>query len=67
MWHSGKQTSLIAYKGRPYLPAVAISFSRGSFWPRDWTQVFYIAGRFFTIWATREAPRKFAKMQIPEL
>ena len=34
---------------------VAISFSRGSFWPRGWTQVFHIAGRFFTIWATREA------------
>ena len=24
--------------------------------PRDWTQVFCFAGRFFTIWATREAP-----------
>ena len=34
---------------------VAIAFSRGSFWPRDWTWVFSIAGRFFTIWATREA------------
>ena len=34
---------------------VAISFSKGSSWPRDWTQVSYIAGRFFTIWATREA------------
>ena len=33
----------------------AISFSRGSSWPRDRTQVSYIAGRFFTIWATREA------------
>ena len=31
---------------------VAISFSRGSSWPRDWTQVSYIAGRLFTIWAT---------------
>ena len=36
---------------------VAISFSRGSSWPTDWTQVSCIAGRFFTIWATREAPR----------
>ena len=27
---------------------VAISFSRGSSWPRDWTQVSCIAGRFFT-------------------
>ena len=34
---------------------VAISFSRGSFQPRDWTQVSWTAGRFFTDWATREA------------
>ena len=33
---------------------VAISFSRGSSWPRDWTQVFCLAGRHFTVWATRE-------------
>ena len=33
----------------------AISFSRGSSWPRDQTQVSCIAGRHFTIWATREA------------
>ena len=33
---------------------VAIQFSRGSSQPRDWTQVSCIAGRFFTIWATRE-------------
>ena len=33
---------------------VSISFSRGSSWPRDWTQVSQIAGRFFTIWDTRE-------------
>ena len=31
---------------------VAISFSRGSSWPRDQTHVFCIAGGFFTIWAT---------------
>ena len=30
----------------------AISFSRGSSWPRDWTQVSCTAGRFFTNWAT---------------
>ena len=34
---------------------VAISSSRGSSQPRDWTQVFCIAGGFFTSWATREA------------
>ena len=38
---------------------VAISFSRGSSWPRDRTQVSSIAGRHFTVWATREAPRDF--------
>ena len=34
---------------------VAIPFSRGSSWPRDRTQVSGIAGKFFTICATREA------------
>ena len=34
---------------------VAISFSRGSSWPRDQTWVSCIAGRVVTIWATREA------------
>ena len=33
---------------------VAIPFSRGSSQPREWTQVSCIAGRFFTIWTTRE-------------
>ena len=33
---------------------VAMSFSRGSSQPRDWTWVSCTAGRFFTIWATRE-------------
>ena len=32
--------------------------SRGSSQPRDRTQVSRIAGRFFTIWATREATLK---------
>ena len=34
---------------------VAVPFCRGSSQPRDRTQVSYIAGKFFTIWATREA------------
>ena len=33
---------------------VAVPSSRGSFQPRDWTQVSHIAGGFFTSWATRE-------------
>ena len=36
------------------LERVAISFSRGSSPPRDQTWVSYLAGKFFTIWATRE-------------
>ena len=35
------------------LEFVGMPFSRGSSWPRDWTQVSHTAGRFFTIWATR--------------
>ena len=34
---------------------VAVSFPRASSWPRYWTWVSCIAGRFFTIWATKEA------------
>ena len=37
---------------------VPISFSRGSFPPRDQTWVSSIAGRFFTLWATKEDLRK---------
>ena len=36
---------------------VAIPFSGVSSCPRDWTWVSCNAGRFFTIWATREAPQ----------
>ena len=42
---------------------VAILFSRGSFWLGDPTWVFCIAGRFLTIWATREAHL----FQVPKL
>ena len=34
---------------------VAISFSRGSSWPRDWTRISWVACWLFTIWVTREA------------
>ena len=36
---------------------VAIPFSRGFSWPRAPNQVSCIAGRFFTIWATREGQK----------
>ena len=41
---------------------VAMPSTRGSSWPRDRTQVSHIAGRFFTIWATRETHLKCRKM-----
>ena len=34
---------------------IAISFSKGSSQPRNRSQVSHIAGRRFTVWATREA------------
>ena len=33
---------------------VAIPFSRGSSWPRDWILFSCIASKFFTIWATNQ-------------
>ena len=47
----------VAYRGifqAIVLEWIAISFSRGSFQPRDWTQVSLIVDRRFTVWATRE-------------
>ena len=46
---------------------VAIPFSRGSSQSRDWTQVFCIAGRFFTILDTREAQEYWSRQPIPSL
>ena len=46
---------------------VAISFFRGSSQPRDWTQVSHIAGRFFTIWASRKSPPHWLCFIIKEL
>ena len=43
------------FSRQEYWSGVAISFPRGSSQPRDQTWVSCITGRFFTIWATREA------------
>ena len=37
---------------------VAIPSLRGSSWPKDWTWISYIAGRFFTVWAHQGSPPK---------
>ena len=44
---------------------VAISFSRGSSWPRDRTQVSRIGGRHFNLWATREHLLTFGWIKGP--
>ena len=43
---------------------VAFLFSRGSSQSRDRTQVSHIAGRFITVWATRESPPHYTKHYI---
>ena len=53
-WTVAHQVPLFMERGR-ILERVAIPFFRGSSWLRDWTWVSHITGRFFTIWAPREA------------
>ena len=43
---------------------VAFSFSRGSSWPRNRTQISCPAVRFFTNWAMREAQKNFNGPQL---
>ena len=46
---------------------VAFLFSRGSFQPRERTQVSLIAGRFFTSWATNEVRENRSAHKIQRL
>jgi len=46
---------------------VAISFSRGSFQPRDRTRVFCIAGRFFADLAMRKASKAKIDRKLQKL
>ena len=55
-WTVAYKTPLSMEFSRQELEWVAISFSWGSFQPRDRTRVSSVAGRCFTVWATREAP-----------
>ena len=46
----------LSHQGSPrILECLAYLFSSGSSWPRNWTRVSCIAGRFFTNWALRGA------------
>ena len=48
----------MGFSRQEVLEWVAISFSRESSQPRDWTQVSHIVDRHFTVWATREVQQK---------
>ena len=55
--HGLQPTRLLPSMGfsrQEYWSGVPFSFSRGSSWPRNRTQVSHIVDRRFTIWATRE-------------
>ena len=64
LWNTGFTVKTVAHQSplsmgilqARILEWVAVPFSRGSSWPNDQTRVSCIAGRFFTIWATREVP-----------
>ena len=50
----------LSHQGSPrILKWVAYPFSSRPSWPRSWNRVSYIAGRFFTSWATREVLSAF--------
>ena len=51
--HQAPGSSVYGILQERILKWVAIPFSRGSSWPNDQTWVSCIAGRFFTVWATR--------------
>ena len=53
LWPPG--SSVHGFLQARILKWVASPSSKGSCQPRDWTQFSHTAGRFFTIWATREA------------
>ena len=47
-----------------FMEWVAIHFSRGSSWPRDWTWVSHIAVRFSTIWSTRKKVKPLSRVSL---
>ena len=56
----------LSHQGSPWiLEWVTYPFSKRSSWPRDRTSVSCIAGRFFTVWATREAHEYWSGWPIP--
>ena len=65
LWSSLHGSSLYGILQARILKWIAMSSSRGSSQLKDRTQVFHIAGRFFTICATREAQEYWSWYPIP--
>ena len=56
--HCGWILYQLSYKGSPrILEWVAYPFSSRSSWPRNWTRISCIAGKFFANWPMRESPK----------
>ena len=56
----------LSHQGSPrILEWVAYPLFSGSSWLRNWTGVSYIAGRFFTNWASKDAPVKLRSNFFP--
>ena len=59
LWTVAHQTSLsMQFSRQEYWSGAIIPFSRGSSLPRGRTQVSWIAGRFFRVWAIRKIVRR---------
>ena len=54
----------LSHKGSPrILEWVTYHFSNRSSWPRNWTRISCITGRFFTTWTIRNALKQIGKMK----
>ena len=62
--HGGRIVFQLSHQESPrILECVAYPFSKGSSWPRNRTRLSCITCRFFTSWATREAPYTYIHTQ----
>ena len=65
-WAVAHQAPLsMGFSRQEYWSGLPVPSSRGSSQPRDWTQVSCIAGRFFTLWATREGQKHWSGWPTP--
>ena len=62
-WTGAHQAPLsMGFSRQEYWSGLPFPSPGESSWPRDWAWVCCIAGRFFTIWSTREAPMTYIEV-----